>query len=473
VGITPFRDPRRHLLPGALVLVAGVLAGTVGIAAGASGAGSTDISADLRYNCQFPSAGAAVAVTVAATFPATVAPGQRVQPTGVRITAELPRTAVADLTRLGATSVTATGVFATVETVQGKSVTTQWPARAPAAFPLPATSGLKLTETAAAPPATASSPGTITFTAGDLVLNLKPKKADGTATGPVTVRVACALGSGIDGTLGAITVASANPAAGASGSRSSPASARGQAKGHKRLPPGCGKIKVVGTGVATCGYITGYSDVAKLNGAVLLQPKRPARPGLVNLDFAESHKFSKGKLVVHSTAKLYYRGRTELPPVTATFLTFRFVPVTATLHLVELTPISIVSVSGITAPPFPITVRTSAKISVRVSGVKVNGVPLDVGPHCQTASAVKLNLVGRGQNTIPPKGYTVPTGGPLSGRLSIPRFTGCGVSENLNPLLTGAISGRGNFVKVTQGKLCGPSQPANWTCPPPVPKPLR
>jgi hypothetical protein len=149
------------------------------------------------------------------------------------------------------------------------------------------------------------------------------------------------------------------------------------------------------------------------------------------------------------------------------------VPVTATLHLVELRPISIVSVSGITAPPYPITVRTSTKISVRVSDVKVNGVPLDVGPHCQTASAVKLNLIGRGQNTLPPKGYTVPTGGPLTGRLTIPRFTGCGVSENLNPLLTGSISGPGNFVKVTQGKLCGPSQPGNWTCPPPVPKPLR
>ena len=99
--------------------------------------------------------------------------------------------------------------------------------------------------------------------------------------------------------------------------------------------------------------------------------------------------------------------------------------------------------------------------------------PLDVGPHCQTASAVKLDLVGRGENTIPPKGYTVPTGGPLSGRVTIPRFTGCGVTENLDPLLTGSISGRGNFLKVTQGKLCGPSQPANWSCPPPVPKPLR
>jgi hypothetical protein len=458
---------------GALVLVASVLAGTAGMAAGASGGGTADISAALTYNCQFPSGRDAVRVAVAATLPASVAPGQRVQPTGVQITAGLGRTAVADLIRIGAASVTASGAFSTIETAQGKSVTAQWPADSAAAYPLPATGGVKLTEAATAPPATAGSPGTITFTAGDLVLNLNPKQADGTATTPATVRVPCALGTGANSTLAVITVAAANPSASPSGSQSSPASPPHTTKIPKGLPPGCGKIKVVGTGTATCAYITGYSDVAKLYGAALLQPKRPARPGLVNVDFAESHQFKKGKLVVHSTGELYYQGRHELPPVTATFLAFRFVPVTATLHLVELTPIKIVSVSGIKAPPYPITVRTTTKISVRVSGVTVNGVPLDVGPHCRAASAVKLDLTGRGQNTFPPKGYTVPTGGPLSGRLTIPRFTGCGVSENLDPLLTGSISGPGNFTKVTQGKLCGPSQPANWSCPPPVPKPLR
>ena len=39
--------------------------------------------------------------------------------------------------------------------------------------------------------------------------------------------------------------------------------------------------------------------------------------------------------------------------------------------------------------------------------------------------------------------------------------------------ITGSISGRGNFVKLTQGKLCGPSQPQNFVCPPPVPKPIH
>jgi hypothetical protein len=193
----------------------------------------------------------------------------------------------------------------------------------------------------------------------------------------------------------------------------------------------------------------------------------------VNVDFAERDKLKPGELIASSTAELFYRGKPELPPVTATFLAFRFVPVTATLHITELKPISIVSISGVSAPPYPITVTATAKISIHVTNVRVNGVPLNVGPSCRTAAPVRLVLVGRGFNTLPPQGYTVPTGGPLSGKVTIPPFTGCGVTENLDPLLTGSISGRGNFVKQTQGKLCGPSQPSAWSCPPPVPKPLR
>jgi hypothetical protein len=176
---------------------------------------------------------------------------------------------------------------------------------------------------------------------------------------------------------------------------------------------------------------------------------------------------------VRSTARLFYKGKPELPPITATFLAFRFIPVTATLLIRELEKISIVSASGIKAPPFPIRVVATTKISIGVSNVKVNGVPLDVGPHCGIATPATLKLIGKGVNGPPPRGYTVPTGGALAGVLTIPRFSGCGVDENLDPLFTGSISGRGNFVKQTQGKLCGPAQPSNWVCPPPVPKPLR
>jgi hypothetical protein len=258
------------------------------------------------------------------------------------------------------------------------------------------------------------------------------------------------------------------PVVAASASRTSPAGR------HKlKVPKGCGHIKVIGTGSAVCAYITGYSDVAKLYGAALLQPNRPARPALVNIDFAYRYVPKPGRLIAFSTGELYYQGRHELPPVRATFLAFRFVPVTATLMVTELTPIKIRSVSGTTAPPYPITVHATTTVRIRISDVDVNGVPLAIGPHCRPISSTRLTLIGRGKNTIPPTGYTVATGGPLSGRLVIPAFTNCGVTENLDPLLTGSISGPGNYVLMTQGKLCGPAAPQNWTCPPPVPKPIH
>jgi len=277
------------------------------------------------------------------------------------------------------------------------------------------------------------------------------------------VRATCALTGAAPSRLAAIQVTAASPAP-----TPSSTSARKPAR-HVQAPKGCGQIKVVGTGTATCGYLTGYADVAKLIGAALLQPKL-GRPALVNVDFAEHHGFKHDKLIEHSTGALYYHGQHALPPVSATFLAFRFVPVTATLHITELTSVAILSVSGITAPPYPITVRATTKAMLTVTDVSVNGLSLNVGTQCRIATPLILTLIGKGENTIPPKGYTVPTGGTLAGRVTIPPFTHCGTTENLDPLLTGSISGHGNYVKMTQGKLCGPAQPANWTCPPPVPK---
>jgi len=467
---------RPSALTGAIVLVAGVLAGTAGIALGVSAPATKKVSAHFAYLCSFPAGVHVVGVDVAATFPATTVAGRLVKPTGVRISAWLPKQAVAELAHIGATSVSASATLSTSETgfsqhSAAHALTAQWYTRARPAVRLEQGSSVRLAWPATAPASTAGGDTAMTFTAAGLVLLLRPATADGTATTPATLRVACALARGSNGRLAAIRVAGTGPSARASG-----APAAHARSGHKaKFPKGCGKIKVVGTGTATCAYVAGFSDVAKLFGAAALQPKRPAKPGLVNVDFAERHKFAdhKRQLVVYSTAELYYKGLHELPPVTATFLAFRFVPVTATILLTELTPIRIVSASGITAPPYPILVRTSTKISIRISSVKVNGVQLKVGGQCRTVRPVRLVLIGRGDNTFPPKGYTVSTGGPLTGTLTIPPFTGCGVTENLDPLLTGSISGPGNFVKLTQGKLCGPSQPANWTCPPPVPPPQR
>ncbi len=92
----------------------------------------------------------------------------------------------------------------------------------------------------------------------------------------------------------AITIAGAAGASvhAASAARQRLAVTVGPAKRKARFPAGCGKIKEVGTGVATCAYVTGFADVAKLIGAALLRPAGHAKPGLVNVDFAEHHKLA-------------------------------------------------------------------------------------------------------------------------------------------------------------------------------------
>jgi hypothetical protein len=281
------------------------------------------------------------------------------------------------------------------------------------------------------------------------------------------------------------TASTPAPAAPASSPAPTPSAASGgaarphpAASAHRRkAPKGCGHIKVKGTGIASCAYITGFSDVRKFNEAALLQPKRPKKPGLLNVDFAYKTKnvrVRKGvNIIAFSAARLYFHGRPELPPVRATFLGFRFVPVTATLRLTELAPIKIRSVSQ-GYSPFGIRVVSRTKVSIHLSNARVNGQPLKVGPRCRTAVPLELKLIGTGKLIPRPQGYTIPTGGPLSGTVTIPPFTGCGKSENLDPLFTGSVSGPGNFTIMTQGKLCMPFlQPSASVCPPPVPKPRR
>lgn len=50
---------------------------------------------------------------------------------------------------------------------------------------------------------------------------------------------------------------------------------------------------------------------------------------------------------------------------------------------------------------------------------------------------------------------------------TIPAFSGCGVTEDLDPLFTGTVSGPDNYLKLMMGTLCAPAEP--FLCPPIVP----
>jgi hypothetical protein len=196
-------------------------------------------------------------------------------------------------------------------------------------------------------------------------------------------------------------------------------------------------------------------------------------PGITNLAIGDRVvlNLGNGYFEEDSAGQLDYQAcRTcrivhALPPANATFLGFGFMPVSATMQLTEIGTMNVISVGTISS----LSANTAwSLMTLRIYNVKINGQALAVGPHCQTVRPLLIKLTGVSSSNPP---YSLQGGGPLTGQVTIPPFTGCGVTENLDPLFTGTVSGPGNFAKFTQGSLC--TLIGDLGCPPPIPRPLR
>jgi hypothetical protein len=229
---------------------------------------------------------------------------------------------------------------------------------------------------------------------------------------------------------------------------------------------------------ALSAFLGGWSNASKLGGALTVGYPAPALAGTTHFQeggFTDTNGFTWD--CFRGSLNLDYRGKAEFPPTTATFLAFGFMPVTATVHLIQAGPIDVIAYED-TSNPFgasgPFTVVSTAPVSLQVTGVKVNGVPLDVGNDCRTAGiltsppadnpvgAKGLVMVG-GNNAIggnnanePAPLYAFGFAGSLAGIAKIPPFTGCVTpgGENVDALLTSSVSSSGNLVHVDQGPPC-------------------
>ncbi|WP_067472865.1 fibronectin type III domain-containing protein [Actinomadura hibisca] len=210
-------------------------------------------------------------------------------------------------------------------------------------------------------------------------------------------------------------------------------------------PPECGKLTGPAKTTPACVYMAGYSNLAKLGAATALNDPAYAEPAPTNIVIYPpvSGKFGADFQFVRPM-----RGA-------ATTLQFRFMPVTAKMELTQVDGPG--RMDGTLVPGGGYTIKATARMSVRLHDVRVNGTPLEVGPRCRTVRPAELVLTGG-----TPEYKSILLGGPLRGVYTVPPFTGCGVGEDLSPLLTAAVSGPGNAVKMMQGKICMPQQP---TCP--------
>jgi hypothetical protein len=223
--------------------------------------------------------------------------------------------------------------------------------------------------------------------------------------------------------------------------------------------------------------LAGYSDVSKVGNAAQVGFPNPAladSPASGGLTSAEPVFHGDVLECERITLQLDYHGQREMPPVTATFLGFRFVPVTATAILTQAGPAPLTTLiidnlgpldSPDTADPF--TAVSLARVDLRLTDVRVNGVALNVGSSCRTDAPLftpgnpeapgELVLTG-GTNLGDPSpsfGNAI-AGGTVAGQADIPPFTGCVTpsGENLDALLTATVSGPGNYVRIVSGELC-------------------
>ncbi|MFJ3937296.1 DUF6801 domain-containing protein [Streptomyces parvus] len=494
------RRPIHWAVGGALVVA------TALVPSAESAAAEQKSEVSLRYTCPFPSGPEEIDVAVSAVLPTSARTGEEIRPAEVAVEVTLPPTALARFAGLDAATLSAVARLTVRNTVGDTSADASWQdlTAPPADLPAPGEGdsqdpgGLTLTATGDVPTVAFGSPGRATLAPDALALALTSLTESGEPTTPPGLDVACTPAPGQEPELAAIAIrGDQDPTAPAPRpGESDPAPDPTPTRPAEGLPPtarekidtltekrrealeddpGSCPIEIPPEWVMTTAetYAAGYANAAKLDGAAALGPafmKVVLNKRYINDSCAST-------VDVSSEVNFDYEGKRQLPPTKATFLSYGFMPTTATMTLEQVGPPAAIHTHTVTnTPTYPEETTVTAQLVMRLSDVEVNGVPLDVGPDCRTERPFEQVLKGYGQS-YPPAGYLVAYGGTLTGYAHIPPFEGCGATEDLDPIFTSAISSPGkkadNYTKMTQAPLCVATNPEGPDCPPKVPDPER
>lgn len=460
-----------------ILVAAGVTAGS---APAASQASEQHVTLRLGYTCGFRSAATPVSAQVTATYPAAATVGQPIQPTGTRIAVTLPHAAVADLTRLHAAAATMTAGLGTEVTEGAKSSAATWQNFTSPATEIPQSGPMTLTASGAPAETAGATPGEMTITAESLALLFAGHPANGSSARSSSVPVMCVPAASQSRTLAHIAVTPAASSPGHPARRSAQAATTKYCPHYPKhlklnprfpLPPPIRGATAHYLPEKACAYATGFTNAQKLHEAVLVGP------GLTDLllgipTFIKFTPPGFSYFYQRGAGQLEYRGRPQLPPAKATLLAFGFMPVSATIQISEIGSLNVALISctptaKAKCPAPPNVALFYGLVSLHISDVSINGVPLNVGSQCQTATPFELALTG-----VPPA-YDVSTvHGVLTGTVNIPSFSGCANgTDNLDPIFDATVSGPGNFAKITQAVPCFTATPTRATCPPRKPHP--
>jgi hypothetical protein len=126
----------------------------------------------------------------------------------------------------------------------------------------------------------------------------------------------------------------------------------------------------------------------------------------------------------------------NLPPATGSFKEFGLIPVTATVAFIQ---------NGPTTGKVNLStgaVSTMSSITLQVTSLSVGGLPVAVGPSCESATPASVALASQ-------PGFSIVNGGTVSGTYTVPPFAHCGL---VTPVLNLTVTGPGNTISLTLGK---------------------
>ncbi|MFL6145632.1 MAG: hypothetical protein ACJ72N_27690 [Labedaea sp.] len=139
---------------------------------------------------------------------------------------------------------------------------------------------------------------------------------------------------------------------------------------------------------------------------------------------------------------LRVEGDLKLPSSPGYFLIFRFVPSTNVTTFVQVGKVTGRAKFRFDVPGFNVEVDLVARLNIRLSEVKEDGVALNAGDNCVTGTPAEIPI--KGVTNLLPGTKSV-----VHSTFEIPPFHGCGTAENLDPLFTGLIAGPDNTLDST------------------------
>ncbi len=126
----------------------------------------------------------------------------------------------------------------------------------------------------------------------------------------------------------------------------------------------------------------------------------------------------------------------NLPPATGSFKELGLIPVTATVAFIQ---------NGLTTGKVNLNtgaVTTKSSITLHITSLTVAGLPVPVGPACESATPASIALGS-------PPGFSIVNGGTVSGTYTVPPLAHCGP---VTPVLNLTVTGPGNTISLTLGK---------------------